>query len=145
MGDRAALDADRAYYSSRHSREIARPQALSARPLCEHCELRGDVQVATQVDHIRRPHGDHYLQRHPITFNASAPTAISANQIGNGAMMVVPYALESLLTAGPSTCDTDAVTGDGGCCKPKQTKDQHVFEGGWKNISMDHSPPAASK
>jgi len=65
VGDRTALDADRAYYSSRHWREIARPRALSARPLCEHCELRGVVQAATQVDHIRRPHGDRYLQRHP--------------------------------------------------------------------------------
>ena len=60
-----AIDADRSFYSSRYWREIARPAALSARPLCEHCELRGDVQVATQVDHIRRPYGDRYLQRHP--------------------------------------------------------------------------------
>jgi HNH endonuclease len=61
----AVLDADRAYYSSRHWREVARPAALSARPLCEHCELRGVVQAATQVDHIIRPKGDRYLQRDP--------------------------------------------------------------------------------
>jgi 5-methylcytosine-specific restriction enzyme A len=45
--------------------KVLRPQALSAHPLCEHCELRNIVEAATQVDHIRRPLGDRYLQRHP--------------------------------------------------------------------------------
>jgi 5-methylcytosine-specific restriction protein A len=61
----ATLDADRAYYSSRHWREVARPAALRRQPLCEHCGLRDIVQAATQVDHILRPKGDRYLQRHP--------------------------------------------------------------------------------
>ena len=58
-------------------------------------------------------------------------------------MMVVPYALASPLTAGPSTCDTDAVTGDGGCSKPKPTKDRRVFDGGIeKHIRSLAAPPA---
>ena len=58
-------------------------------------------------------------------------------------MMAVPCALASLLTAGPSTCDTDAVTGDGGCCKPKPTKGRRVFDGGTeKDIRSIAAPPA---
>ena len=61
-------------------------------------------------------------------------------------MMVVPYALASPLTAGPSTCDKDAVTGDGGCSKPKPTKDQRVFDGGdRKTYSIDRCPTGAGE
>ena len=45
-------------------------------------------------------------------------------------MMAVLCASAWQLTAGPSTCDMDAVIGDGGCCKPKPTKDQRLFDGG---------------
>ena len=79
----------------------------------------------------------------PITFNVCAPIATYTRVIGSGAVTAVLCVSVWQLTAGLSTCDMDAVIGDGGCCKPKPTKDRRVFDGGIeKHIRSIAAPPA---
>lgn len=123
----AALDADRAYYSSRHWREVARPAALSAgrfastvncaassRPQRKWITSSGRVAIVIS-NGIR------------TTCNASAPIAINTNRIGNGATTAALCASESPLAATPLSCGTGAVIGDGGGCKATK-KGRYAFE-----------------
>ena len=36
-------------------REKLRPIQLSRQPLCEHCQILGATEAATEIDHIQRP------------------------------------------------------------------------------------------
>ena len=83
----------------------------------------------------------------PIICKAFAAIATYTRVIGSGAMTAVLCASVWQLTAGPSTCDMDAVIGDGGRCKPKPTKDQRLFDGGIeKDIrSLAALPAGANK
>jgi 5-methylcytosine-specific restriction endonuclease McrA len=124
--DRTTLDADRAYYSSRHWREVARPRALRSRPLCEHCELRGIVRAATQVDHIRRPKGDRYLQRHPNNLQCLCTDCHQHKSNWERRNDSRPLRIGVAVDAGPLSCGMGAASGGGGRCKP--IKDRRVCE-----------------
>lgn len=53
----------RPFLQSRVWRERIRPHQLAVEPLCEWCKALDVVEVATDVDHVRRPNGDVMLER----------------------------------------------------------------------------------
>ncbi|RWD03777.1 MAG: HNH endonuclease [Mesorhizobium sp.] len=53
----------RPFLDSRVWREHVRPRQLALEPLCQWCKALGIVEIATDVDHIRRPNGDLSLER----------------------------------------------------------------------------------
>jgi hypothetical protein len=65
-----ADDPDRRFLQSREWRERIRPRQLRHEPLCTFCIALGEIKIAEQVDHIRRPRGDRQLQRDPANFQS---------------------------------------------------------------------------
>lgn len=65
-----AADPDRKFLQSRIWREKIRPRQLNREPLCRFCTALGRTTIAAQVDHIKRPRGDHTLQRDPANFQS---------------------------------------------------------------------------
>jgi 5-methylcytosine-specific restriction protein A len=65
-----ADDPDRRFLQSREWRERIRVDQLQREPLCMFCIAMGEIKVAEQVDHIKRPRGDWRLQRDPENFQS---------------------------------------------------------------------------
>jgi 5-methylcytosine-specific restriction endonuclease McrA len=72
---------DRRYYEKRRSHpdviflkskdwRLLRRVQLAKDPFCKHCQLRGYLVIATEVDHIEVPNGDPVLQRSPSNFQS---------------------------------------------------------------------------
>lgn len=55
----------RPFLESRVWREHVRPRQLALEPLCQWCKALDYVEIATDVDHIKRPNGDPALERNP--------------------------------------------------------------------------------
>ncbi len=53
----------RSFLVSRLWRERIRPHQLATEPLCQWCKALDIVEIATDVDHIKRPNGDATLER----------------------------------------------------------------------------------
>jgi 5-methylcytosine-specific restriction protein A len=62
---------DQRFLATAAWRSVLRPQQLAKEPFCEQCEREGRRYVpATEVDHIRVPHGDPALQRDPANLQS---------------------------------------------------------------------------